>query len=128
MKSVVEVIAGKLKSLEAIKAPEWLFVTKSGSHAERPPEDKDFWFKRCGSVLYALYSHNVGVRRLQHKYGGRRQHWVRRSHHRPAGGKIIRLALQQLEKAGFAKKEKVGRSITGQGRALVEKALAELAA
>ena len=126
MKDVVSLIAEKLKPLEAIKAPEWLAFTKSGSHAERPPSEPDFWFKRCASVLFTLYDHNVGVRRLRHKYGGRRQHWVRRSHHQPAGGKVIRVAFQQLEKAGMAKKEKVGRSITALGKSTVEKVLASL--
>ncbi len=127
MKDVVDALSKELKSVDAIKAPEWLFLVKSGSHAQRPPQENDFWFKRCASVLAALYHGSVGVRRLRHKYGGKREHWVRRAHHRPAGGKAIRVALQQLEKAGLAKKEKFGRSISGQGRALVEKTMAALA-
>ncbi len=39
-----------------------------------------------------------------------------------AGGKNIRLMLQQLEKAGFVKKEKVGRTLTPKGRSLLDKA------
>ena len=126
MNAFIDLLATKLKSNEAIKAPEWASIVKSGSHAERPPQEADFWFKRCASVLFTLYDHNVGVRRLQHKYGGRHAHVVSRSHHRPAGGKLIRVAMQQLEKAGLVKKEKVARSITPAGRALIDKVTLEL--
>ena len=126
MNAFIDLLAKKLESVEAIKAPEWTAIVKTGSHAERPPQDADFWFKRCASVLYTLYSRNVGVRRLQHKYGGRHAHVVSRSHHRPAGGKLIRVAMQQLEKAGLVKKEKVARSITPAGRALIDKVTLEL--
>ncbi len=127
MASVIDSLAQKLGSLESIKAPEWLFFVKSGSHAQRPPQDPAFWSKRCASVLMELYSGVVGVRRLRHKYGGLRSHVVHRGHHKPAGGKIIRLAMQQLEKAGLAKKEKIGRSISPSGKSLVEKSIAEFA-
>lgn len=128
LKDVVDALSKELKAFEAIKAPEWVLLVKSGSHAQRPPQESDFWFKRCASILVELYDGVVGVRRLRHKYGGKREHWVRRAHHRPAGGKAIRVALQQLEKAGLAKKEKVGRSISAQGKSIVEKTIAGLVA
>ena len=128
MDKVIDGLAAKLKELEAIKPPEWLLFVKSGSHNERPPDDQGFWFKRSASILRVLSEQKAGVRRLRHKYGGRRQHWVRRSHHRPAGGKIIRLAMQQLEKAGLLKKEKVGRVVTYAGKALLDSVLKDAAA
>ena len=116
-------VAAELKKLEAIKTPAWVLGVKSGSHNERPVADEDFWFKRCASLLRTLYIHgNKGVRRLRNKYGGRQRHVVHSPHHKPAGGKIIRLALQQLEKAGLVKKEKTGRVIAPAGVALLDKA------
>ncbi len=115
----------ELKAVQAIKPPEWVAMVKSGSHNERVPEDEDFWYKRCASILRTLMiseRKRVGVRRLQHKYGGRQQHTVARSHHRKAGGKIIRVAMQQLEKAGLVKKDKTGRVITAAGKKFLEKA------
>jgi small subunit ribosomal protein S19e len=126
LNAFIDLIAKKLQGMEAIQIPPWSAVVKTGSHAERPPQEADFWFKRCASVLVTLYTHNVGVRRLQHKYGGRHAHVVSRSHHRPAGGKLIRVAMQQLEKAGLVKKEKIGRSISPAGRSLVDHVAAEL--
>ena len=115
--------ADELKKLDSIKTPAWVLGVKSGSHNERPVADEDFWFKRCASLLRTLYIHgNKGVRRLRNKYGGRQRHVVHSPHHKPAGGKIIRLALQQLEKAGLVKKEKTGRVIAPAGVALLDKA------
>ncbi|MDP2717467.1 MAG: 40S ribosomal protein S19, partial [Candidatus Micrarchaeota archaeon] len=88
------------------------------------PEQKDAWFQRCASILRTMYLRGqpVGVERLRTKYGGRIQHRVSPQHHRKAGGKVIRLAMQQLEKAGFVQKEKVGRTLTPKGRSLLDKA------
>ncbi len=118
-------VADELKKKPEIQPPAWVLSVKSGSYRERVPQQDDFWFQRCASLLRTLYVQgNVGVQRLRRKYGGRTTHIVRRSHHRPAGGKIIRLALQQLEKAGFVAKDekKKGRILTSAGRSLLEKA------
>ncbi|MFH0973659.1 MAG: 30S ribosomal protein S19e [Candidatus Micrarchaeota archaeon] len=118
-------VAAELKKTEAIKTPDWVLGVKSGSHNERPVAEEDFWFTRCASLLRTLYIHgNKGVRRLRHKYGGRQRHVVHSPHHKPGGGKIIRVALQQLEKAGLVKKEKTGRIIAPAGLALLDKAAA----
>lgn len=52
-----ELIAGaaeKLKGL-GIKEPAWLKYVKSGPHAERRPEQKDYWYFRCASLLRKAY-------------------------------------------------------------------------
>jgi len=125
----------KKDSGDVIVPPAWVALVKTGSHNERPPQEPDFWYLRCASILYNSYKNGaIGVRKLRKKYGGRTQHIVRRSHHRQAGGKIIRLAMQQLDKAGLMKLERLkvqkdpskiglsGRAITGKGRALLDKA------
>lgn len=120
---VINAVAGELKNIPAIEVPAWAVAVKTGSAKERIPDDEEFWFKRCASILRSLYvKGNNGVRRLRQKYGSAKVHKVSRSHHKQAGGKGIRLALQQLEQAGLVKKEKVGRSITNIGKALVDKA------
>lgn len=129
--ALIVATAKELKSIPEIKPPEWVLMVKSGSHNERVPEDEDFFYKRCASILRTIFVSEkgvVGVRRLQHKYGGRTSHLVGRSHHRKAGGKVIRLAMQQLEKAGFIKKEKIGRSLTSAGVKFLEKAAKKVAA
>jgi len=121
---LISKVSGLLKSVESIKPPAWAGSVKLSSHNERVPESPDFWYARCASLLRTMYvrATPVGVQRLRHKYGGRTTHTVARSHHRMAGGKNIRLMLQQLEKAGFVQKEKVGRTLTSKGRSLLDKA------
>ena len=117
-----------LKQITEIQPPAWIGLVKSGSHAERVPSEPDFWFKKLAALLYSVSRRPAGVRAMQHKYGGRKSHIVSRSHHRKAGGKIIRLGFQQLEKAGFVskstKKGFEGRVITPKGVALLDKASA----
>jgi small subunit ribosomal protein S19e len=121
-------VASELQKNPSIKPPSWAGKVKSGSHLERVPEKRDFWYVRCASLLRTIFlSGEVGVRRLRHKYGGRKEHRVSRAHHTPAGGKTIRLAMQQLEKAGLMKKGKFGRVISSQGAALLERCSAEAA-
>lgn len=120
--SAISKAAQELKKISEIKPPDWAGVVKTSSHLERVPGTQDFWFERCASLLYQVFKHGpVGTERLRNKYGGRTQHKVRRSHHRKAGGKTIRLALQQLEKAGLVKKEKEGRVVTAKGKSLLDK-------
>lgn len=123
---MIKKVAEELKKNPAVKPPEWVFSVKTGVTRERLPEQEDFWFIRCAAILRSLYVHgNKGVRRLRHKYGGRNKHSVARSHHAPGAGKIIRVAMQQLEAAGFVEKEKTGgRTITHAGIALLDKAAA----
>lgn len=126
---LIGAVASELKANPTMKPPAWVASVKSGAHAERLPESPDFWYVRCASLLRTLFvgSGTVGVRRLRSKYGGRTGHTVARSHHKPAGGKIIRVALQQLEQAGYVKKEKVGRTISANGKKLLEKAAKSVA-
>ncbi len=119
---LIAVAAEKLKADKLVDAPAWVGMVKSGAHAERLPQDADFFYTRCASLLYTLYFRpTVGVRRLRNKYGGKRQHTVSRRHHTKASGKIIRVGLQLLEKAGLVKKLKVGREITAKGKSFLDK-------
>lgn len=123
--ALISAVAVELKKITEIQPPEWVATVKAGRHNERLPESPDFWYHRCAAILRtaAMNGTPIGVQRLRNKFGGRDQHSVARSHHRKAGGKNIRLAMQQLEKAGFMKKEKVGRIITPKGQQLIAKAV-----
>ncbi|MFH0835771.1 MAG: 30S ribosomal protein S19e [Candidatus Micrarchaeota archaeon] len=120
---VISSVSKELKKNEAIKEPDWLAMVKTGMQSERLPSEPDFWFKRAAALLLTIANHGpVGVERLRNKYGGRKRHGVNRHHHKKAGGKNIRLLLQQLETAGLVKKEKTGRVITPKGVSLLDKA------
>ncbi|MBU1197579.1 40S ribosomal protein S19 [Candidatus Micrarchaeota archaeon] len=125
---LVAKLAEALKSVPEIQAPVWVLNVKSSAHTERVPQQENYWFMRCAALLrtISLNSKAVGVQRLRHKFGGRQVHVVSKSHHVKAGGKGIRLALQQLEKAGLIKKEKAGRVLSPAGRKFIEKTAKEL--
>lgn len=119
-------VAEKLKGMK-LEKPKLIDIVKSGAHAERPPEDENFWYIRCASILRQTYARNeVGVNRLRRHYGGRKSRGVKPEKHYPAGGGVIRKALQQLEKAGLLKREKTGRILTAEGRKLLDRAAKEV--
>jgi small subunit ribosomal protein S19e len=121
---LIEELARYLKeNVSEVKPPVWALYSKTGSHKERVPDDPDWWYKRCASLLRKLYIHGpVGVEHLRTAYGGRKDLGHRREHFRKAGASAIRKALQQLEAAGLVTKvERRGRVLTPKGRALLEK-------
>ena len=113
-------LAKKLEEVKELQAPEWSFFVKTGVSKQRVPEDKDFWQKRAASILRQLYINGVvGVERLRTRYGSRKNRGVKPARFKKSSGKIIRLILQQLEKAGLVEKVKdtqFGRRLTKQGR------------
>ncbi len=125
---LIERLAEKLKGMKEIQPPEWAKFVKTGPHAERPPQQRDWWYIRCASILRRVYVDGpVGVGRLRTWYGGRKNFGHAPEHHVDAGGAIIRKALQQLESAGLVQKAKNGgRTITSKGQSLLEKTASEL--
>lgn len=118
-------LAEALKKEEAFEKPEWSEFVKSSTGKKRPIEDEDFWHKRAASILRQVYINRiVGTQRLRTRYGGKKARGQRPSEFRKGGGKIIRVILQQSEKAGFlikAEGQKKGRTLTGKGKEFMEK-------
>ena len=98
---------------------------KTGWFKEFPPENPDFWYIRAASMLRKLYRRPIGVNRFKKIYGGRSPGFVHLKHSATGSGKIIRVILQQLEKAGYVSKSSSdGRQITNTGRSLLDKTAA----
>ncbi len=113
---LIEFAKEELKKNESLAVPEWALFVKSGVSRERPPEQEDFWYIRAAALLRKLYVKGpIGISRLKTEYGGRKNRGSKPEHHYSGGGKIIRVLLQQLEKAGYVKKGKKGREITPAG-------------
>jgi small subunit ribosomal protein S19e len=120
----VKSMADALKSDARFNPPEWFGTVKGGPANERLPDSPDQWYMRVASVLRTVYIRGpIGTQRMRNKYGGRKEHTRGRAHHRKAGGKAIRLAMQKLQAAGYVKSEPKGRVLTPAGKAFVEKAL-----
>lgn len=112
---LIEETAGKLT--KELNEPEFVGYVKTGMHRERAPHRKDWFFVRSASILYRAYKNGViGTERLRSYYGGKRNRGLKTEHQYKSSGKIIRTAVQELEKAGYLEKaQPKGRKITGKG-------------
>lgn len=123
-------LAEALKEIPEFEVPEWVEFVKSSASKERPINDPDFWHKRAASILKQIYKRKtVGVSRLRTKYGSKKDRGMKPEEFRKAGGKIIRLILQQCDKAGLTeislpnkkiKSIKSGRKLTQYGIKFME--------
>jgi small subunit ribosomal protein S19e len=117
-------LAEALKEIEEFKEPEWIKFVKSGPAKERPIDDADFWYKRAASVLRNIYkTGSVGVQRLRTKYGSKQNRGFKPEAFKKGSGKIIRVVLQQADKAGFTEIQKPVRGVRSKkpGRILTDK-------
>lgn len=118
-KYLIEETAQKLKG--EIEQPAFVSYAKTGVNRERSPQREDWFYVRMGSILYRTFKWNViGTEGLRTYYGGRKRRGLKTEHHYKASGKVIRSAVQALEKAGYLEKAKPkGRKITGKGQKLL---------
>jgi len=121
-KELIDEIAKKLKTDDNIVTPEANIYSRTGVHKQNPPEDTDWWYTRCASVLRKLYTKNaIGIERLKAEYSGKRDRGSKPYKARSGSGTIARRALQQLEKAGYVTKLKgKGRVLTPKGRSFMD--------
>ena len=126
---LVEELAQKIRQLPEVSAPEWSRWVKTGPQAERMPDNPDWWYVRCASILRRVAKQGpIGVGKLRKWYGRKKNRGSRPERHVDAGGAIIRNALQQLEAAGLVKKkgEKEGRVMTPKGISLLDATSAKM--
>lgn len=117
-------LAEALKKIPEFQEPEWAKFVKSGPGKERPIDEEDFWHKRAASVLRNIYkTGSVGVQRLRTKYGSKKNRGFKPEAFVKGSGKIIRVILQQADKAGFTEIQKPVRGVKSKkpGRILTEK-------
>lgn len=124
---LIEKLTEQIKKEKKIQPPDWAVFVKTGVHAERIPQNKEWWYTRCASLIRKVYIHGpIGVSELRSEYGGRKQIGYNLAHHRNAGGAIIRKALQQLQQAGYIVNKRKGRSISEEGMKKVDRIATEL--
>ncbi len=93
-----DLLIGKLADIlknEDIPAPNWTPFVKTGSHADKPPQNPDWWHTRCASILRKVYLNGpLGINDLRKMYGGGKAVGYGARNHRSSGGAIIRKAIQ----------------------------------
>jgi small subunit ribosomal protein S19e len=126
---LIEKLATYLReNVDAVTPPAWASAAKTGSHVEKQPQDPNWWYVRCASVLRKVYVHGpIGLEKLKAEYGGGKRKGGRPQHVSKAGGSAVRKGLQQLETAGFIETLKPkGRKVTKEGRKLLQELAEEL--
>ncbi|MFQ6089485.1 MAG: 30S ribosomal protein S19e [Candidatus Methanofastidiosia archaeon] len=119
---LVERVKEELKELEEIHPPEWSRFVKTGVSRERPPEDKDWWYKRAASLMRRLYLDGpVGVTKLSRFYGKRKNRGHKPEKFRKGSEAILRRLLSQLKNAGYVKTSKKGRELTPEGISFLDR-------
>ena len=119
---LIEAIAAELKKSTKVTPPEWASFVKTGSFKQHAPQNPDWWYVRCASLLRKVYIKGpIGTSHLRKEYGGLKHGHGRPERFRKASGAIIRKALQQLETEGLVNSSRVGRSITPKGKSMLDK-------
>ncbi len=125
--NLISKLSEQLKKDKKINPPTWSNFVKTGTHAEKMPQNKDWWYTRCASLVRKVYLHGpIGISDLKSYYGGRKRIGYNLDHHKDAGGAIIRKALQQLESAGYIDKKSKGRMISNEGMKRVDRLATEI--
>jgi small subunit ribosomal protein S19e len=122
--TIIKALAEKLKEYPEMKPPKGSQFWKTAFFKEIAPVDSEnFWYIRCASLLRKINKYGeIGVNKLRKKYGGRNRRSQGLNHSARGSGKIIRVALQQLEQAKLLEKtEKNGRKISSEGLSLIER-------
>ncbi|MGL6299035.1 MAG: 30S ribosomal protein S19e [Methanobacteriaceae archaeon] len=119
---LINQVAKDLSEKDNINAPEWSILVKTGVHKERKPENVDWWYVRCATLLRRVYIDGpVGINSLRTFYGGKKDRGFKPEKFKKGSGAIIRGALHQLEAEGLIAKEDTGRVITPAGRSFLDK-------
>jgi small subunit ribosomal protein S19e len=116
-------LAQDLKDRNEIQAPDWALYVKTGAHKERAPDEPDWWYIRCASILRKIYLNGpIGTEKLRIAYGGRKRRGTKPNKFQKGSGAIVRTALQQLERAGFVtKRGNKGREMTSVGKSYMDR-------
>ena len=122
-------LAVKLREIPEFSMPEWARFVKTGSAKARPPMEPGWWQNRSASILHQLYIKGlVGVSKLRTRYGSKKDRGMAPARFYKGSGKIIRVILQQAEKAGFVEKfkdKKAGRRLTKRGKQFMDEVAVE---
>jgi small subunit ribosomal protein S19e len=123
-KALIDEVAKKFASDTAIEMPEQNTYSKTSVARENIPDNRDWWYVRCASILRKIYIKNgIGIEHLKAEYGGKRDRGSKPYKARSGSGTVVRRAVQQLETAGYVTRIKgKGRVITPKGQSFLDNA------
>ena len=99
-----------LKNSGQIQLPSWIEIIKSGPHKIYSPASNDWVYSRFASLVRRIYINGgQGVGKLRKIFGGKKKRGAKPSIKKSSGGKIVRLALKELERLKIIEKNSTGR-------------------
>lgn len=120
-------LAKRFQDDKRVTIEEWMKFAKAGIHKEKAWEQEDWFYKRLASTLRRVYLLGpIGTSRLSEYYGGRVDRGAKRYHPARGSKSIVRHTLMTLEKLGYVKKDKNGRSVSPQGQSILDQASKEV--
>ena len=120
-------LAEEFKKEKKLEVPDWTNYLKAGVHKEKAWDDPEWFYKRLASTLRKVYVKGpIGISKLSEEYGGRIDRGSQRYHPGKGSRYIVRQMLQTLEKLGYVKKDKKGRTVSPQGTSILDKASKEV--
>ena len=127
-KDLINKIAVELKDKKIITQPEWALYVKTSSAKENMPINPDWYYIRAGSIMRKIYFRApIGIIALSKSYAASKNRARRPEHSINTSRKILRVILQDLEKAGFIVKDGTkGRKLSSKGISFVDKLSAEM--
>ncbi len=116
------------ENVDEVQPLAWATFAKTGTHAEKQPQNPNWWYTRSASILRKVYVHGpIGLEQLRADYGGRKNRGSKPNRVTKAGGSDIRKILQQLETAGLVQTTRPqGRVMTPKGRKLMQEVASDL--
>ena len=98
----INAYAEHLKKTQKVTPIKDANILKTGYSQELTPENEDWFFVRSAAIARTLYLRpERGVGHLRHVFGKRHKPGHKKRFHAVASGKVIRFAIQQLEKANI---------------------------
>ena len=65
-------LAERLKKDKKIEPPAWTAYVKTGTHVEKIPQNRDWWYIRCASLVRKVYLHGpIGTSDLRSMVEGK---------------------------------------------------------
>lgn len=125
---LIEKLAKRLKSDFKLTPPEWTEAVRTGTHTEKEPVRKDWWYIRTAAALRKIYMRGpIGSDRLAEQFGGYKDRGAKPNKAVSGSGSIIRDILKQFDKAGLTEKTPgKGRKITPKGISICNYAAKEV--
>jgi small subunit ribosomal protein S19e len=118
---LIKELSNKLS--KEIQEPKWVKEVKTGLHKERGPNEANWYSIRAAALLRKVAINSpIGIERLASEYGGKVDRGSKAHHAGKGSRKVLRAALQDLEKMGYILKNKNGRSISSAGTKMLNAA------